>query len=73
MLDKARSNRIMLSTFNLEKRKDGWYFWKAPFFTAEAEPKGPYGSITSACMMIARELAHEAAQRFSRKRSPLAR
>ena len=69
MLDKPRNNSIMLSTYNLERRKDGWYFWKAPFFTAEADPKGPYGSIMSACMMIARELAREAAQRFNRKRS----
>ena len=69
MLDKARSNSIMLSTYNLEKRKDGWYFWRAPFFTAEAEPKGPYSSSMSACMMISRELAREAAQRFNRKRS----
>jgi hypothetical protein len=67
MLDKARSNSIMLPTYNLEKRKDGWYFWRAPFFTAEAEPKGPYSSIMSACMMIARELAREAAQRFKRR------
>jgi len=72
MLDKARSNSIMLSTFNLEKRKDGWYFWKAAFFTAEEKPKGPYSSIMSACMMIARELAREAAQRFRKKRSTLA-
>jgi hypothetical protein len=67
MLDKARRNAIMLPNYNLEKRKDGRYFWKAPFFTAEAEPKGPYGSIMSACMMIARELAREATQRFRRK------
>ena len=53
MLDKSRSNSIMLSTYNLEKRDDGWYFWRVPFFTAEAESKGPYGSIMSACMMIA--------------------
>jgi hypothetical protein len=69
MLDKTRGSSITLSTYNLEKRKNGWYFWKAPFFTAEADPKGPYGSIMSACMMIAREMARDAAQRFNRKRS----
>jgi hypothetical protein len=67
MLNKARGDSIMLSTYNLQRRTDGWYFWKAPFFTAEAEPKGPYGSIMSVCMMIARELAREAAQRYRRK------
>jgi hypothetical protein len=67
MLDKVRRNSIMLSTYNLEKRKDGWYFWKAPFFTAEAKPKGPYSSIMSACIMIARELAREAAKRYRQK------
>ena len=35
MLDRTRSNSIMLPTYNLQKRKDGWYFRKAPFFTAE--------------------------------------
>ena len=67
MFDKAHRNSIMLSTYNIEKRKDGWYFWKAPFFTAEADPRGPYGSMMSACMMIARELAREAAQRYRPK------
>ena len=67
MLDKPRSNSFMLSTYNIEKRKDGWYFWKAPFFTIEAKPKGRYSSIMSACMMIAREPAQDATARFRRK------
>ena len=67
MLDKAQSKSIMLSTYSIEKRKDGWYFWKAPFFTAEAKPKEPHGSITSVCIMIARELAREAGQRYRPK------
>lgn len=61
MLDKPAATASCCPPTIWRGGKDGWYFWKAPFFTAEAEPKGPYGSIMSACMMIARELAREAA------------
>ena len=53
MLDPPRSNRITLPIYNLEKRKDGSYFFAPTFFSEPSAPKGPYGSIMSACLMIA--------------------
>jgi hypothetical protein len=49
---------ISLPSYNVEKRKQGWYYWKAPFFSRE-NPKGPYGTISSVCFMIAKELISE--------------
>jgi hypothetical protein len=57
MLDKTR-NVISLSAYNVERRGEYWYYWRAPFFSKE-HPKGPYGSAMSVCMMIARELVQE--------------
>jgi hypothetical protein len=57
MLDKP-STVISLSAYNVEKRGQYWYYWRAPFFSRES-PKGPYGSAMSVCMMIARELVQE--------------
>lgn len=68
MLDTPRSNRITLPTYSLEKRKDGWYFFAPTFFSEPSAPKGPYGSIMSACLMIARELAREAVRKQTRRR-----
>jgi hypothetical protein len=73
MLDTARGNRITLPTYSLEKRKDGWYFSAPTFFSAPSDPKGPYSSIMSACLMIARELAREAVRKQQRKRPTLGR
>jgi hypothetical protein len=57
MLDRTR-NVISLPAYNVEKRGAYWYYWRAPFFSQE-NPKGPYGSAMSVCMMIARELVQE--------------
>jgi hypothetical protein len=57
MLDKP-STVISLPAYNVEKRGQYWYYWRAPFFSRES-PKGPYGSAMSVCMMIARELVQE--------------
>jgi hypothetical protein len=65
MLDKTR-NVIALPTYNIEKRGKYWYFWKQPFFCFEAEPKGPYTTLRSVCLMIGVELFKEAASRFKR-------
>ena len=69
MLDRMRTNRIALSTYSLEKRKDGWYFFAPTFFSEPSAPKGPCSSIMSACLMIARELACEAVNEQSRRRA----
>jgi hypothetical protein len=53
-----RTNVISLPSYNVEKRGQYWYYWRAAFFSSES-PKGPYGSAMSVCMMIARELVLE--------------
>jgi len=49
---------ISLPAYNVERRGEFWYYWRAPFFTREI-PKGPYGSAMSVALMIARELVQE--------------
>ena len=64
MLDRTRKAKAAvyaLSPWNIEKRKDGWFISKTPFFSdPKATEKGPYVSIGSATLMIARELVQEA-------------
>ena len=65
MLDKTR-NVIALPTYNIEKKGKFWFYWKTPFFTFEEEHKGPYSSLPSVCLIIARELLNEALRRFQK-------
>jgi hypothetical protein len=65
MLDTAK-NVYMLSTWSIEKRKNGWFIYRTPFFDDAHHPKGPYSTIMSACLMIARELAREAVRRHQK-------
>jgi len=59
MLDRTR-NVIQLSTWALERRGRYWYITKPQFFQEGAREKGPYSSITSAVLTIAREHIKEA-------------
>jgi hypothetical protein len=67
MLDrtrKARPTSYALTAWNIEKREKGWFIYRTPFFSdPRATERGPYSSIMSACLMIARELAREAVKR----------
>jgi hypothetical protein len=66
MLDRTRRKTPVyaLAAWSIEKRKDGWYAYKTPFFSdPRASELGPYSSIGSATLMIARELAREAVKR----------
>jgi hypothetical protein len=51
---------IQLSTYNIERKGNDFYYWRTPFFCLEAEHKGPYSSLSSVCLMIAREMLQEA-------------
>ncbi|MGB9117314.1 hypothetical protein [Bradyrhizobium sp.] len=55
---------IQLSTYNIEKKGKHFYYWRTPFFCLEAEHKGPYSSLSSVCLMIAREMLQEALAMF---------
>ena len=62
MLDRTKLV-YQLSTYSIEKRRDGLYFFKSPFFEDEKKPRRPYSFIGSASKMIAHELAKEAVRR----------
>lgn len=58
----ANTKRIYsLATFTVELRQKGWFYW--PTYGEKGEPKGPYSSIASVTLMIARELKREMAKR----------
>ena len=52
-----------LSDYTVECRPNGWYFARTGRFGDRAEMKGPYGSIASVTLMIARELLREIKKR----------
>jgi len=49
-----------LKEWTVELRPRGWFFWKT---YGEREEKGPYSSIASVTLMIARELLREITRR----------
>jgi hypothetical protein len=50
-----------LKEFTVELRPKGWYFWRT--YGDRSDTKGPYSSINSVTLMVARELVHEIAKR----------
>ena len=55
-----RTTTIPLSTWYLEKRGRWWHIVRPGFFTVTPRlEKGPYSTLMSACLMIARELVRE--------------
>jgi len=55
---------IALSTWHLEKRGRWYHIVRPGFFTlTKQKERGPYSSVMSACLMIARELVREALSR----------
>jgi hypothetical protein len=53
----------MLAEYTVEHKKDGWYFARSARFGNKEETKGPYRSISSVTLVIARELKREIAKR----------
>ncbi len=50
-----------LGTFSVELRAKGWHYW--PTYGDKENVKGPYSSIASVTLMIARELKRELTKR----------
>jgi hypothetical protein len=50
-----------LREFTVELRPKGWFFWKT--YGAKEEAKGPYSSVDSVALMIARDLKREIRKR----------
>ena len=57
-----------LKEFTVERRAKGWYFWRT--YGGKDDLKGPYGSMTSVSLMIARQLRRELAKRDAQHQLP---
>jgi hypothetical protein len=53
----------MLAEYTVEHKKDGWYFGRSARYGDKEELKGPYGSVASVTLVIARQLKREIAKR----------
>lgn len=60
MLQNAR-RVYALDMFTVELRAKGWFFWHS--YGDKAQAKGPYSSIASVTLMIARQLGREIKRR----------
>jgi hypothetical protein len=52
-----------LADFTVEGRGDKWYFWRTARYGDKEEKKGPYGSLSSVTLMIARQLKKDVQKR----------
>jgi hypothetical protein len=59
-----------LADFTVEGRGDKWFFWKTARYGDKEERRGPYGSVASVTLMIARQLKREIAKREDRHKLP---
>jgi hypothetical protein len=64
MLQNAK-HTYALADFTVERRPKGWYFTRTARYGDRAEWRGPYSSIASVSLMVARELSKEIARRDS--------
>jgi hypothetical protein len=62
MLQEAK-RVYMLAEYTVEHRSNGWYFGRTSRYDDKQERKGPYSSIASVTLVIARELKREIARR----------
>jgi len=53
----------MLAEYTVEHRRDGWYFGRSARWGDKEEMKGPYGSVSSVTLVIARQLKREIIRR----------
>ena len=67
----ANTKRVYtLADFTVEGKGDKWYYWRTARFGDKEERKGPYSSITSVSLMIARQLKREIKKRDSAHELP---
>jgi hypothetical protein len=60
----ANGKRVyMLAEYTVEHKQDGWYFGRTARYEDKEERKGPYRSVASVTLVIARELKREIAKR----------
>jgi len=69
MLDNVK--RIYaLADFTVEGRGDKWFFWRTARYGDKEERRGPYGSIASVTLMIARQLRRDIIKREEQHKLP---
>jgi hypothetical protein len=52
-----------LAEYTVEHKKDGWYFGRSARFGDKEDMKGPYATVSSVTLVIARELKREITKR----------
>jgi hypothetical protein len=52
-----------LADFTVEGRAGQWFYWRTARYGDKEERRGPYSSIASVTLMIARELSNNIAKR----------
>lgn len=53
----------LLPEYTVEHKKDGWYYGRAARYGDKEEMRGPYSSIASLTLIIARQLKREITKR----------
>jgi hypothetical protein len=69
MLDNVKRT-YALADFTVEGRGDKWFFWRTARYGDKEEKRGPYSSIASVTLMIARSLRKELVRRDSIHKLP---
>jgi hypothetical protein len=52
-----------LAEYTVEHKKDGWYFGRSARYGDKEDMKGPYASVSSVTLVIARQLKQEITKR----------
>lgn len=59
-----------LADYTVDGRADKWYFWRTARYGEKESRKGPYSSLASVTLMIARELKREITKRDAAHQLP---
>lgn len=62
MLDNLKRT-YALADYTVEGRADKWFYWRTSRFGDKEERRGPYSSLASVTLMIARQLKREITKR----------
>lgn len=69
MLDNIKRT-YALADFTVEGRGNKWYYWRTARYGDKEDRRGPYGSIASVTLMIARQLRRDITKREDRHKLP---
>ena len=68
-MQQAERTRYLLADYTVEHRDNGWYF--GGHFAPAKSYRGPYASVTSVTLMIAKQLRKDVERRDTRRPSTL--